>query len=647
MPEQDFPDLKLSEETRDAIALYLYNELKNSITARQDAEDVWKDIQKLYEQLDVPEKKDIPFEGAATVMIPIIPTYVEQLHARLMDTLYTPEDTYSVKPTRDELYKYSKAVRRWLTWAGENELNEEAVDYSALMELLKLGTMAQKVVYERQDVVNTNWNEATKEWESIVERMKDNPEYIHVSISDLFWQMHARHIDESEWKMHRIRLSWNEIKLRVDKGRYDAEFVEKIRSWYEISQTELQEVSSDEVGIQPSPFYEFELFECWFRYPLKVSTGESHPIDEGTNLQTKLADLPVRLQAVLHKDTQTLLSIKYNIYPLGLDPIEVMPFVGRELQVLGIGVGQMALPFQIEVTAMHNQRLDNATVVNSVSFKYKADSLLNSQLPLRPGGGIPVDEMDDLQPFVMGSKGDSTIDAEKHSLSVLQERIGIRELALDDVALGQAPATTTLAILQEKGRRLDNVLRTLRRFKKRMILKAVLLYKAYYPREKLEALFGEDGKLVAEMLDGLSAQQIWDGMGIEISATTSATSRELEKRSKMEMFNVLLGYYDKFAEFTIQAANPEMPPILQAVLTKMGTGLTLFVDELMADFNLYGRKEYLINIQQIVAEAEAAAAQQPDGGGVPPASGAVPPTGVPPAPQGTPPGGPPVEGQVA
>ena len=563
MPEHDIPDLKLDKDVRTAIAGYLYDELKNSITSRQDAEDVWKDIQKLYEQLDVPEKKDYPFEGAATIMIPIIPTYVEQLHARLMDTLYTPEDTYAVKPTRAELWKFSKAVRKWLTWAGENELNEEAVDYSAIMELLKLGTMAEKVVYALEDVVVTKWNETTEKWESIVERMKDNPEYIHISISDLYWQMHARNIDESEWKMVRIRLSWNEIKMRVDDGRYDKDCVEEIRSWYETTQTDLTQVSSDEIGIFPSPLYEFELFECWFRYPLEVSDGEDHPMDEGSNINTKLADLPVRLQAVFHERSKTLLQIKHNTFPLALDPIEVMPFVGRELQVLGIGIGHMALPFQIEITAMHNQRLDNGTVVNSVAFKYKADSRVPSQLPLRPGGGIPVDEMDDMEPFQIGSKNDSTIEAEQHSLQVLQERIGIREIALDDAALSRAPATTTLAILQEKGRRLDNVLRTIRRFKKRMILKTVLLYKAYYPREKLEALFGEDGQAVAAMLDGLSEQQIWDSMGIEIAATTSATSRELEKRSKMEMFNVLLGYYDKFAQYTMQAADPNMPPILQ------------------------------------------------------------------------------------
>ena len=110
----------------------------------------------------------------------------------------------------------------------------------------------------------------------------------------------------------------------------------------------------------------------------------------------------------------------------------------------------------------------------------------------------------------------------------------------------------------------------------------------------------------------------------------------------MEMFNVLLGYYDKFAQYTMQAADPNMPPILAAVLAKMGEGLTLFVDELMADFNLFGRRDYLINIQQIQAEAQAVAEQQSGGTGGPGAGGPVPPAGVPASPPGAPPGSPPV-----
>lgn len=647
MPEQDYPDLRISDVLRGAIEKYLHQELTNAHSGREVVKQQWMDIQKLYEQLDVPEKRDTPFTGAANIMIPVIPTFVEQVHARLHGTIYAPEDVYSVMPTRDDLHRYARAARKWLTWAGRNELNEKRVDYSAFMELLKLGTMVQKVVYVREDELiykHVPGTDNPPRYDLVVERVHDHAEYVHVSIRDFFWQMHARNIDESEWRAHRIRLSWNKLKQRVAEGRYRENAVEKIRNWYVTHQDDVTREVSQEIGLEPSPMYEFELYEIYFRYPVSVDIADA-PADEGQNIQTPLRDAPIKLQAVFHLDTMTLINIKYNTFPLALDPFEVTQFVGRELQVLGIGIGQMGLPFQVEVTAMHNQRLDNATVVNSVAYKYKADSRVPSEILIRPGGGIPVDEMDDLEPFFIGQKGDSTLQEEEHTLQILQERVGVRDIALEQMAMSRAPATTTLALIQEKGRRLDDVLGNIRDFKKRMVMKAILLYKRYYPRPKLLDVFGpENGPLVVQMLDTLSEQQLWDNMGIEVAATTSATSRELEKRSKQEMFNVLLGYYDKYAQYVMGALNPEAPPELRAILIRMGEGLTTFVDELMADFNLSGRRELTINLQEIVAQSQAQAQAngqtQPQPGGAGAAQPAVPPAGVPTPPPGAAPGGP-------
>lgn len=641
MPDKDFPELRIGKELREAITKYLHTEITNSQSGREAVKQTWMDIQRLYEQVDVPEKRDTPFEGAAHVMIPVIATNVELVQARLHSTIYAPEDTYSVTPTRDDLHRFSRATKKWLTWAGENELNEEQVDYSAFLELLKLGTMVQKVIYTQEDELvfrpTPDSTDQEPRYDLIVERTKDHPEFVHVSIRDFFWQMHARCIEESEWTAHRFRVSWNTLRLRVEDGTYKAEEVEKIRNWFVTTQDAVTQEVSDEIGIEPSPMYEFELYEVWFRYPVGIPASQA-PTDEGQNVQGPLKEAPIKLKAVFHLDAESTVSIKYNTFPLALDPFEIMPFVGRELQVLGIGVGQMGLPFQIVVTTMHNQRLDNATVVNSVAYKYKTDSRVPNEIPIRPGGGIPVDEMDDLETFQLGQKGDSTLAEEQNTLAMLQERIGVRDLSLEQSALSRAPATTTLALIQEKGRRLDGVLRGIRRFKKRMILKSIMLYKEYYPRSKLLDAFGEEGQLVAEMLDSLSHRQIWNNMGIAVAATTSATSRELEKRSKQEMFNVLLGYYDKYSQFAAGALNPQAPPELRAILIQMGQGLTAFVQELMADFNLSGRREYEIDLQAAIQQAQQLqpaqpAPAEPNGAGA--ASADVPPAGVQAAPAGT------------
>lgn len=628
MPEQDYPDLKLDSAVADAIALYLESEIDSSMRARVNAESIWNQIKLLYEQLEAtPGGKDIPFEDSSNIMVSLIATYVEQLHARIHGTLYESSNPYAVEPTRQDLVKYSKVAQKWLTWASENELNEELVDYSALMEMLKLGTMVEKVVYERVDVKLQNYNPELKKWEPRIERMKDNPEHIHISIFDFFWQMHARNIDESIWKAHRLRLSWNEVKLRVADGRWNADAAEKIRAWYESQKTDAEQVVDDQVGIEPHDMFEFEFFEVWFEYPIHAEESEL-PIDEGTNIYTSVGSVPVKMKCVLHKDARILMTYSYNDFPLGLDPFEVCTFVGREREVLGIGIGQMALTYQIEITAMHNQRIDGGTVANSVGYKYKADSRVAADLRIRPGSGIPVDEMDDFDTFQWGSKIDSTIEAENQSLALLKERIGIRDLALDDALLSQAPATTTTMLLAEKGRRLDGVIGRIRKFKKRMILKTLLLYKRYYPKEKLVAVFGnEEGAMLMELLS-LPDQLLWDSVGISVTATTSASSREMERQNDMQLLNAVMGYYDKYVSYISVAANPQTPPAIRLVTLSMANGLSAYILELLEGFNKKSRRDFVIDTGPVAALIQQQLAQPP---AAPPAAGNVQDGGVQPA----------------
>lgn len=604
----NYEQLKVTEESRKNVALYLHSEITKSRNAFSGIKKTWDLILKLYEQLDVPEKKDTPFEGAANIMIPVMATYVEQVHSRLMDTLHSPKDPYTVAPTQQHLHKYAKALRRFLTWASDNELCEEKTDYASLLTLLKLGTMAQKVVYEKQTKTIQVWNETLKKHEPKVETMKDNPEFVALNLEDVFWQANVRTLEESGWKAHRFDLSWNDIKIRVDEGIYKKEWVEKIRNWYssnrasgDVSNTETVQ---SQAGVEPSLLDRFELYEVYFEYPIELDPSEQ-PIDEMQNMDTPLGVLPTALQAVLHLDSQELVRLSYNTLPLGHDPIEVAPYIGREDMVHGIGVGHMALPFQIEITAMHNQRLDAGTVANAPAYLYQADSRVPSQLPLRPGHGIPVDDVEkDIKTFHLGTKYDSTLQEEQHTATILQERIGVKEIALDDLALSRAPATTTLAMMQEKGRRLDGVLRTLRRFKKRMMLKALLYYQAYYPKEKFIAILGEeDGKLLAEFFASVSPQTIWDCVGLEVAAITSATSRELERQSKMALFNVIVGYYDKYTSYIMASENPQLPTFIRLVAKKMADGLSAFIDELLEQFNSHSRSDFLIAYDETKAEA--------------------------------------------
>jgi hypothetical protein len=632
MPSYDLPDIEISEEDKAAMAQWMYNELTTCESDRQSIVATWINVQKLYEQTSVPEKKDFPFPGAAHVMVPVIPTYVEQIHARLMNTVYSGDDVFTTKPTVEMLYPFVKAIKKWCNWMTENQLDLERVDYGLLLEYLKLGNMVGKTVYTKEVKTLQVWDPALNDFTPSVEIMKDNAEIIQVPINDFWFPMYARSLDEAQWKSHRFRVDWNMAKDRAFAGIYDEEALKSVVNWYESHKDDYEEARTDLTQSRTAKLLEYEFHEVWFRYPLKkkptVKGGDNNslPIDEIDNT-ANFAPV-VDLVGVFHVRSRTWLRLQYNWFPLGLDPFEHMPYVGREQMILGIGVGEMGIPFQIEVSTMHNQRLDNATISNMSGYKYKADSSIPSDLALAPGKGVPCDDMDDIAPLILGQKYDSTIVEEKHTLSFLQERIGARELEADQAALSQGTATGAIALLAEKGRRLDSIVRNVRRFHKRLMIKVILLEQKYGDKEKLAKVLGEEGILVAQLLESIPPQMIWDGIGVELTATTSTTSKDMDRQAKLTLFNLLVQYYGQLGQY--MAAAMQAPPQVQPVFLEIINGLSTLVKEILEDFNIRNKTEFLIDLSAAQNNANTAATTTPpgvvQGGGM----GAVQPGASPP-----------------
>lgn len=641
MPGQDYPDIKATLQQKFAMASFLYDEITRTKSDRQAIQQLWADIQRMYDQMDIPEKKNFPFENAAHLMIPVMPSAVEQLLSKIMDTLYTPEDPMTPRTKNGQVVKYATALRNFATYAIDNELNLEDIDTSLFLQMLKLGPTVAKIGYNRQTRTIYTYNEATEDYDETVEIIKDSPEVLYVDINDFLFPTYARSLQDAEWKAHHVKITWNEVKRRIKQGLYNKEAVEKINYWYQSNRDAYESQIDKNTMAEPSNLYEFDFYEVWFEYALDYDDGKAgpEPTDDGSMIsQINNFAPPVQLVGVLHLDSKTWLRLQYNWYPLGMDPFELCNFSPRENRILGMGAGQMAMPFQAEVSAMHNQRLDNATVANSAGFVYRADSTVPSNLPLTPGRGIPADDpKEDIVPLQIGTKYDSTINEESLSLELLKERLGIKEVDMDTANMSRAPATSTLAMMENRGRRLDNTIRNIRRFKKRIFGKVMLMYKRYYPLEQLLDILGqEDGMLVIEYIKSTPDKVLYNNAIIEVTATTSATSRELDRQSKLALFNLLVQYYGQVIQYTSQAFNPQVPPQLREGLARIAEGLTEFVGEILEDFNVKNKTEFLVSLQQAIAPIQQASSTSIGGGLAGTAQlGSQPPLGLNAGPTGT------------
>lgn len=592
MPQLYTPDVKLSEETKTEISQWLYDEITRTKNSWQRLYLEWEEIEKRYQQTELEEKKNFPFEDAAHLMIAITPTYVEQIKAKILNTIFAPSDPFSVRPTNKDFIEFVKPMRRFITWSCNEELKLKSVCDSLLIEWLKLGTVVAKVIYTQQDEIrhlfepDLDENDQPTdegEWIEYLDRIKDQPEVIHVPLEDYLFPPEARSQDEMEWEAQVFRLSKNELINKVRLQGWDADVVEEIKLHAEAHLKGLEEVRMDVMKTKPDHYEGFRFHEVWFRYAID--------------------GMLYRFKGIYHYDTMKFVKLTYNDLPLQMTPFVVAPYELVENHVHGTGVGRMCLATQIEVSTMHNQRLDHGALANSGVFTHRADSIIPQDIVFRLGSSIPRDEPDDLTPLDMGSQFDSTLQDEQHTLNLLKERLGMQDYLGADM-IAQAQATTALAAMAESTRRFDLTLGRFRDFLSEIIMKVLLLYQAYYPEGKSALVLGEDG-MWTEIVWKFPERAIRDGLGIQVTATTSTTSKELERQNKLSLFGMVSQYYGQLTQYILQAENPQLPESLRVVLLRIVDGLSTLVLDILEDYDLHYASEIAISVEEIQGRSRA------------------------------------------
>jgi len=578
MPSEQLKNLVLEPELLDEMATFLADQIETTDKGRKDLEELWVEIEELYELTILEEKENFPFEGAAHLMVQLIPLFCEAMKAKLFNTIFAPEHPFTPVLHRGDFSPFIKPLMRFLTWATENELHLRKRLDPIILELYKLGTTIAKVVYTRKVETLMKWDETLEEYQEEVIVTKDSPEIVHPQLPDVYFPLQLHDLDEAEWIAERFRMSRNDLVRGMNSEKYmNMDQLEKMP--VETQQTEFEEKLADiPPEVRPQLLEEYEFHECWFEYAIR----------EGKD--------PVKLFGILHLPTRTFIRLVYWWFPYGLHPYELCVHEGRTHRVYGNGVGSVGAPYQREVSTMHNQRLDAMTIANANVFKRKADSLIPEDLVWRAGGTIPVDDMDDLAPLFSGQKFDSTLQEEQHTIQLLKERVGIQEFTPEMVSGAQS--TTALALLGESTRRFDQNVETVRIFLGRLMTKAMLLYQKYYPEGKPIMVQGEEGRLTEQIIK-FPEEWIVEGMGIEVTATTSATSAEMDRQSKLSLFGLQSQVYGQVAQYLIQAANPQFPLPVRVVMLQTVDGILTYYLDILGDFNLNSAREISAGIEGI------------------------------------------------
>lgn len=262
-----------------------------------------------------------------------------------------------------------------------------------------------------------------------------------VGLDDFMMPAGVLNVQESPYVAHRVFLSDDDLKLRVQQKKFDSEMVERalerrrspartssdLRNDVRGSMRELEGVTRKEnVRTHKDDIVTHEIIEWYGKaYVEKDMDDEVH---EDTDI------LPEEIVVWYHAGIREVLGWSYlhRISPSGKRPFYKVDFMRAKERAFGVGVGELLWALNNHIDAVHNLKLDNGVLASLQFGVYRSGSTFKPDtFKLRPGDLVPVEDPNDFKLFnfpYLGQFGEN----EELTLTGYGEKL----LAINDINLG-------------------------------------------------------------------------------------------------------------------------------------------------------------------------------------------------------------------
>lgn len=581
---------------------YLIQEIRRCQSDRGPLESDWITYEELYRARPAESKKDFPFEGASNLVVGIVPTDVDTLFSRAMGLLIEPGNLWSISAQRPELVDFAKSTSEFMEWAQHNELDVHSWLAPWIIDIHKLGTGVLKQRYTREMKRVYEWRELDQGvWQQqAVIMLKDHPAVHHVPLHDFYIPAGFKKLSGAPWCAERVRLTWPRFMNRVKAGLYYN--ADKIGAWYfnpPINQVQQQ---LDKISKYPASINtQMELFEFWLDFDIN---GDGW--DEA-------------LVCTISLDAQEYVRLDFNPFFNQDKPYSSARFMPDNNSFYGIGLAEMLEQYQEEITAMHNQRIDNGTVSNSQMYVMdKNETGIKVNEKMYPSKVLRLNNPQNFSAMPLGSPGQlaQSINNESATRTEAQRRTGVSDYieATPGPAQAYGPAYTTQQMLQNAAKRSGETYRDIREGLSETGTRILELYQQYNQRGKeFIALGPKDGQNVAMVLR-FPLDLIRKGLKVSVTAIDSQTSKDAQIRTQTLVMQQLMQFYQNYMTMLSYVSNPQMPPELKQAALAAAAGSAVMMkrllelqgqqdsDLLVPDLagGLYAQQQQLANIQSLL-----------------------------------------------
>ena len=598
-------ELHLRGDIEEKLVSYLRDELVRHYFERQVMIDELKAWQHDYWAKPSQEKKTFPFSGAANIIIPLTSIAVETIHARTMTTLWAVKPFLSVK-ARGMLTDYEKPIENWLDYELQHNVKIYKPTNDTILEIEKFGTGVAKSGYENITKKAIRPAPGGRE-EEIPVVIKRGATMDCVSQARFLMPFSFKDPQTAPWVGEEHSESPYLVKLMEESGLFRTGTYEKLYNW----------VQQASVGTPPALArqYEREMEKLEHReshWPRRIDWAEiwaAFDVDgDGTEEEIVIH---------YHIASQTLMSIRYNWYEDLHRPYRIGVYMPVENRWRGIGIAKQNEQFQKEITTMHRQRLDNATLANMRMFKVHKLSGYGPKEPIFPGKMWFLDDMTHLEPFEISEVYQSAFANEQSTLIYSQQRTGINEILLGMPQVGTpGTATSDMARIQEGNKKFDFVMKNIKMFMGDVCMDIFSNILQFGPRHSEIFQTIENGQLLTQLVN-LPIPLIRDSILFEVMPAGQNQNRILDRQNWVQISQLLQQYYNSMLQLAMG-----QPQLQQLILTKGLTAATEAMKQILESFDVRNIDRILVSEVEGMINAGANGALPNQGGNpVPPNNG--------------------------
>lgn len=590
-------------------------ELTDAIGVHDPLVAQWIKWLELYRAPVKQPERNIPYEGAANFMLPIIATDSDQLYAKFMQTLHAADNLWTLSPLNERWVDSSKPIQDFLQWLDGTTLKMFNVNKRVLGEMVKLGTGIYKTGWNYEQRKINTYNQEGRSVSAI--RTRGAPFVDHVRLADFVFPHNAYSIDPDTqggagWVAERIRVAPERLRWMAQSSapylpNVDKDVLNLVIRFEETGQTDFDQAVqrqdyikaaqgaeldfdtekgtsslSSTAGAPGRVIREIELWEIHARYP----SGGSDSQDD--------------LIIWYHRPTRSIVRGVYNYYHHGKRPYDVIRYFPGD-GFYGIGVAEQTELFQASGSDMFNFTWDNVLLANSRMVVAKAGSNIAPGEPFYPNKVWITD--DDVNKafgiFPMADIYQSLPMLSEQIMAYKNNRNGMGDLQMGQInnLPSRTPATTTMSLMQEGARRPDLTIKDMRYEGISTVgLRVLQICQQYMTRPSqdvggenllkiaMDVLGSPEGDYAAAKL-AMPRENVEYGLGCSITATSASHNKEVEKQNYMGLLQLAGQLTPQFLQLAQVAVQAQGTPIGQVAL-ESAQGLTELYKRLLEQFDI-------------------------------------------------------------